>query len=248
MVVHDLPWPINDNNVSRTPLAVCIGPETEEETSVIRSSLEMVTGGSGSEAALGDFGKDGVGVCDCTHAESESSVAMRTGQIAAKTVALSMYWLRGNGLLERLGARVMRRHRNKRNVKAEYSARSFRIGRGRLAPSKTKARKWSLKWFLEEGTAWGPFRENPFNSVLCRLQGRYLERVMGIEPTLAAWEAAVLPLNYTRGRAQFSGCDGLREPGAARAGAPLHQNFLGIRTSCRRSRTGWRRCLRPAQW
>jgi hypothetical protein len=26
-----------------------------------------------------------------------------------------------------------------------------------------------------------------------------LERVMGIEPTLAAWEAAVLPLNYTRG-------------------------------------------------
>ena len=29
-------------------------------------------------------------------------------------------------------------------------------------------------------------------------QWRGLERVMGIEPTLAAWEAAVLPLNYTR--------------------------------------------------
>ena len=28
-----------------------------------------------------------------------------------------------------------------------------------------------------------------------------MERVMGIEPTLAAWEAAVLPLNYTRGSA-----------------------------------------------
>jgi hypothetical protein len=27
----------------------------------------------------------------------------------------------------------------------------------------------------------------------------HMERVMGIEPTLAAWEAAVLPLNYTRG-------------------------------------------------
>ena len=27
---------------------------------------------------------------------------------------------------------------------------------------------------------------------------RGMERVMGIEPTLAAWEAAVLPLNYTR--------------------------------------------------
>ena len=25
-----------------------------------------------------------------------------------------------------------------------------------------------------------------------------LERVMGIEPTYAAWKAAVLPLNYTR--------------------------------------------------
>ena len=25
-----------------------------------------------------------------------------------------------------------------------------------------------------------------------------MERAMGIEPTLAAWEAAVLPLNYTR--------------------------------------------------
>ena len=27
---------------------------------------------------------------------------------------------------------------------------------------------------------------------------REVERVMGIEPTLEAWEAAVLPLNYTR--------------------------------------------------
>ena len=29
-----------------------------------------------------------------------------------------------------------------------------------------------------------------------------LERVMGIEPTPEAWEAAVLPLNYTRSGAQ----------------------------------------------
>jgi hypothetical protein len=27
---------------------------------------------------------------------------------------------------------------------------------------------------------------------------RFLERVMGIEPTSSAWEAEVLPLNYTR--------------------------------------------------
>ncbi len=30
--------------------------------------------------------------------------------------------------------------------------------------------------------------------------GNGLERVMGIEPTLSAWEAEVLPLNYTRTR------------------------------------------------
>ena len=29
-----------------------------------------------------------------------------------------------------------------------------------------------------------------------------LERVMGIEPTFKAWEALVLPLNYTRQRIQ----------------------------------------------
>jgi hypothetical protein len=26
----------------------------------------------------------------------------------------------------------------------------------------------------------------------------FLERVMGIEPTLSAWKAEILPLNYTR--------------------------------------------------
>jgi hypothetical protein len=30
-----------------------------------------------------------------------------------------------------------------------------------------------------------------------------LERVMGIEPTYLAWEANVLPLNYTRGHCGF---------------------------------------------
>ena len=31
-----------------------------------------------------------------------------------------------------------------------------------------------------------------------------VERVNGIEPSYAAWEAAVLPLNYTRMRADFT--------------------------------------------
>jgi hypothetical protein len=30
------------------------------------------------------------------------------------------------------------------------------------------------------------------------LFGLFLERVMGIEPTQSAWEADILPLNYTR--------------------------------------------------
>jgi hypothetical protein len=32
----------------------------------------------------------------------------------------------------------------------------------------------------------------------------HLERVMGIEPTSKAWEAFILPLNYTRARADFT--------------------------------------------
>jgi hypothetical protein len=31
-----------------------------------------------------------------------------------------------------------------------------------------------------------------------RQKNRELERVMGIEPTLLAWEASALPLSYTR--------------------------------------------------
>ena len=37
--------------------------------------------------------------------------------------------------------------------------------------------------------------------VRCSIQLSYrriLERVMGIEPTLPAWKAGILPLNYTR--------------------------------------------------
>jgi hypothetical protein len=36
------------------------------------------------------------------------------------------------------------------------------------------------------------------NGAYCRCRSVLLERVMGIEPTLFAWEAKVLPLNYTR--------------------------------------------------
>ena len=33
---------------------------------------------------------------------------------------------------------------------------------------------------------------------LSAMEGKSMERVKGIEPSYAAWEAAVLPLNYTR--------------------------------------------------
>ena len=36
------------------------------------------------------------------------------------------------------------------------------------------------------------------------LQGVSMERVTGIEPALSAWEADVLPLNYTRERTDYA--------------------------------------------
>ena len=39
---------------------------------------------------------------------------------------------------------------------------------------------------------------------LAKVGERALERVKGIEPSYAAWEAAVLPLNYTRSPSRTS--------------------------------------------
>ncbi len=50
------------------------------------------------------------------------------------------------------------------------------------------------------------------NLIMNTWLGERLERVRGIEPLYAAWEAAVLPLNYTRGR--------WREPSAATIPTP----------------------------
>ena len=40
--------------------------------------------------------------------------------------------------------------------------------------------------------------------------GEHLERVTGIEPAFSAWEADVLPLNYTRGDAVHDSAPGRR--------------------------------------
>jgi hypothetical protein len=53
-----------------------------------------------------------------------------------------------------------------------------------------------------------------------------LERVMGIEPTYAAWEAAVLPLNYTRLAIEFNSAASRDRPSlrASRAPRPRGQH------------------------
>lgn len=52
----------------------------------------------------------------------------------------------------------------------------------------------------------------------------HLERVMGIEPTYQAWEAGVLPLNYTRSES----------PRLSRAKASIINDFAcALRGSCR---------------
>ncbi len=59
---------------------------------------------------------------------------------------------------------------------------------------------------------------------------------MGIEPTLAAWEAAVLPLNYTREGRHLTDGDGLTQGAAeARRQGPralLHASPAYIRSTC----------------
>jgi hypothetical protein len=53
---------------------------------------------------------------------------------------------------------------------------------------------------------------NLFGEVLAK----YLERAKGIEPSYAAWEAAVLPLNYARGSRPM-----ISRPRAIRQAVPL---------------------------
>ena len=40
--------------------------------------------------------------------------------------------------------------------------------------------------------------DSVLSGIVLFLRRQQVERVMGIEPTLVAWEATVLPLNYTR--------------------------------------------------
>ena len=63
-----------------------------------------------------------------------------------------------------------------------------------------------LGFFVRQATQVGELQ--PLGCADVRWCSWKVERVMGIEPTLAAWEAAVLPLNYTRLARRILGCGG----------------------------------------
>ena len=59
--------------------------------------------------------------------------------------------------------------------------------------------RWPFVSSLSRFCYYSSFTRKPAEPLLERL-GREVERVKGIEPSYAAWEAAVLPLNYTRNK------------------------------------------------
>ena len=74
---------------------------------------------------------------------------------------------------------------------------------------------------------------------------------MGIEPTLAAWEAAVLPLNYTRVRGIVREVWRGRQSGLlryARLRVRLRGLGMGSGAVNRIARAGQRRCSATQRW
>ena len=60
-----------------------------------------------------------------------------------------------------------------------------------------------------------------------RVGGQAVERVKGIEPSYEAWEAAVLPLNYTRKGRQFTRLP--NQPPTALAGRGVCEEAADLR-------------------
>ena len=78
---------------------------------------------------------------------------------------------------------------------------AFKLRRTSVLP---QAKPWrranSLRPSISITEGWSDQRErNPKENATCRNKSHFLlERLMGVEPTYAAWEAAVLPMNYSR--------------------------------------------------
>ena len=82
-----------------------------------------------------------------------------------------------------------------------YKAPNRPSGRCRLcAVQAFCCRANSLRPSISITEGWSDQRErNPKENATCRNKSHFLlERLMGVEPTYAAWEAAVLPMNYSR--------------------------------------------------
>src|SRR3954469_6383301 len=83
-------------------------------------------------------------------------------------------------------------------------------------PRQGTARRWRKRLSAHLARIWHEAdigvegAERPSGANLgAELGRRRVERVTGIEPALSAWEADVLPLNYTRdGGVESSGCGG----------------------------------------
>ena len=97
---------------------------------------------------------------------------------------------------------------------------SLGIGGTAIGKGSRKNKLAHLRWHDERGFAGGRYRVSrhapgkshlPGKSEILQTEGlgknltvgKRWERVKGIEPSYAAWEAAVLPLNYTRIRSDF---------------------------------------------
>ena len=77
---------------------------------------------------------------------------------------------------------------------------TFEALRGTIAPLSSTAtrRSPSRSSAISAGSASGAAVERTWPLTTICMGARKVERAMGIEPTLVAWEATVLPLNYTR--------------------------------------------------
>ena len=73
-----------------------------------------------------------------------------------------------------------------------------------------------------------------------------MERVKGIEPSYEAWEAAVLPLNYTRSKKDFTPAVDRRLNLLSKRSKPLYDlrgdecGLFAVRTQQRRQLTSYR--------
>src|SRR4026207_1714634 len=74
----------------------------------------------------------------------------------------------------------------------------------------------------------------------CTQAAAEVERVMGIEPTLVAWEATVLPLNYTRIAVGFYAAARPTGKLTSHEARPARPGAVCRRRRCRQHRAGGR--------